>query len=246
MPTIDRPPVAVVTGGTRSIGAAIVDRLLADGWRVVVGYASDDRTAKAFVKERPDVAVVRSDVSTSAGCVALIETAVAQFGGLDHVVHNAGITRDAAIADLTDEEWDAVIATNLGGAFRLARAAVDVIAASQRGRIVCISSVAALMGNAGQGAYAASKAGLTGLVRTLARELAASGTTVNVVVPGPIEDSGMTGDTNPDFTAAIRRKIPLGRLGRVDEVAHAVRFLLDDQAAFITGSIVTVDGGLSM
>lgn len=159
---------------------------------------------------------------------------------------NAAISRDARVSDLDDSDWDDVIDANLSTVFRVVRAALGPIEASNAGRVVMVSSVAATMGNVGQAAYAASKAGLLGLTRTLARELAASGATVNLVVPGPTADTGMTANAEASFVQAVIRKIPLRRLGRPAEVAHAVRFLLDDLAAFTTGSTVIVDGGLSM
>lgn len=238
--------VALVTGGTRGIGRAISERLLADGWSVVASYRSDDENAAGFGRSHDRLAVRRSDVRSSTDCRDLVDEVLARFGQLDHLVGSAAISRDALATDLSDEDWDAVLATNLTGAFRMARATLGPIAASERGRIVTLSSVAGSMGNAGQVAYAAAKAGLVGLTRTLAREVASSGTTVNLVVPGPTADTGITAETDPAFVQAIARKIPLGRLGRPDEIAHAVRWLLDDRSAFVTGTAVVVDGGLSM
>ncbi len=243
---MDDTRVALVTGGTRGIGRAISERLIADGWSVLATYLNDATSANALAAQHDRLCVLRADVSSSADCDRSIAETVDRFGQLDHLVGSAGITRDALIRDLRDDDWDAVLATNLSGPFRMARAAIDSISASPRGRIVTISSVAATMGNAGQGAYAASKAGLLGLTRTLARELAATGTTVNLVIPGPTDDTGITDRTDAAFVAAIARKIPLRRLGRPEETAHAVRSLLDDLAAFTTGSVVVVDGGLSM
>jgi len=242
----DDGPVALVTGGTRGIGRAITERLLSDGWSVLATYHSDDVGAEALRAHHPRLAVRRSDSACTVDCDAAVADVLQRFGHLDHLVASASTTRNRAVVDLTDEEWDGVIATNLSGSFRMARAALGAISASPRGRIVMVSSVAATMGNANQGAYAASKAGLLGLARSLARELAPTGTTVNLVVPGPTESTGMTADYNPAFVAAIARKIPLQRLGRPEETAHAVRMLLDDLAAYITGSSVVVDGGLSM
>lgn len=238
--------VALVSGGTRGIGRAITQRLLADGWSVLATYVHDEASANALAEQHPGLQVLRSDASSAAECAVAVAECLRHFGQLDHVVSVAGITRDVRLGELSDDDWDDVLATNLSGPFRLARAAMPSVTASPRGRIVMISSVAAMMGNAQQGAYSASKAGLVGLTKTLARELARSGTTVNLVVPGPTADTGITAGTDPAFVAAIERKIPLHRLGRPAEVAHAVRFLLDDLSAFTTGTSVVVDGGLSM
>jgi NAD(P)-dependent dehydrogenase (short-subunit alcohol dehydrogenase family) len=238
--------VALVSGGTRGIGRAITERLLADGWSVMATYLNDTAAASELAAQLPGLQVLRSDASNPADCAQAVEECTRHFGQLDHVVSVAGITRDVQLAQLSDQDWDDVLATNLSGPFRLVRAAIPAISASPRGRIVVISSVAAMMGNAQQGAYAASKAGLVGLTKTLARELARSGTTVNLVVPGPTADSGITAATDPAFVEAITRKIPLHRLGRPAEMAHAVRFLLDDLSAFTTGTAIVVDGGLSM
>lgn len=245
MADLDAGPVAIVTGGTRGIGRAVTERLLRDGWSVLATYLTGDLAADALVRSHPSVAVRRADVASTDDCEATAADAVARFGGLDHLVGCAAISRDAPATELTDTDWDAVIATNLSGTYRMIRAALPAITASRRGRIVTLSTVAATMGNAGQVAYAASKAGLVGLTRTLARELAPAGTTVNLVVPGPTEGTGLTAAADPAFVAAITRAIPMRRLARPEEVAHAVRFLLDDLSAFTTGTAVTVDGGLS-
>lgn len=238
--------VAIVTGGTRGIGRAISERLLDDGWSVMATFHTDHDNAAAFAAGREMLAVRRMATSDAAECGAIVAEAVQRFGQLDHLVCNAAISRDARVSDLDDSDWDDVIDANLSTVFRVVRAALGPIEASNAGRVVMVSSVAATMGNVGQAAYAASKAGLLGLTRTLARELAASGATVNLVVPGPTADTGMTANAEASFVQAVIRKIPLRRLGRPAEVAHAVRFLLDDLAAFTTGSTVIVDGGLSM
>lgn len=238
--------VALVSGGTRGIGSAITECLLADGWSVLATYLSDTHGADAFAAGHDSLAVLRSDAGSSADCQSAVASVVERFGGLDHVVAAAGITRNGALATLSDDDWDAVLTTNLSGPFRLARAAIPHITTRPFGRIVIISSVAATMGNAGQGAYAASKAGLLGFTKTLARELATTGTTVNLVIPGPTADTGITADTDPAFVAAITRKIPVHRLAQPADTAFAVRTLLDDRAGYITGTSVVVDGGLSM
>jgi len=242
----DNGPVALVTGGTRGIGRAITERLVADGWSVLATYRSDTAAAERLAAHQPGLVVRQAAGADEADCRATVDDAVGRWGGLDHLVLCAGISRDAPVAELTDDDWSAVLDADLSGPFRMARAALAPLAASRRGRIVAVSSVAATMGNAGQAAYASAKAGLLGLTRTLARELARTGTTVNLVVPGPTADTGLTADADPAFVAAIQRRIPVGRLGRPEEVAHAVRYLLDDLAAFTTGTSVTVDGGLSM
>ncbi|HUF99222.1 MAG TPA: 3-oxoacyl-ACP reductase family protein [Ilumatobacter sp.] len=238
--------VALVAGGTRGIGRAISERLVADGWHVLATYRTDDATADEFAARHDRLSVRRADIASTSDCSQAVAQAVAVFGSLDHLVCNAAISRDSRLVETSDADWDAVLDTNLSGVFRMIRAALPSISASANGRVVTVSSVAATMGNSGQAAYAASKAGLLGLTRTLAREVADQGVTVNIVMPGPTAETGMTADADAAFVAAISRKIPLRRLGRPEEVAHAVRFLLDDLAAFTTGSVITVDGGLSM
>ncbi len=242
----DTAPVALVTGGTRGIGAAISTRLAADGWHVLATYRSDHGAATALAAAHERIEVVAADVAVDGGCERSVAAALDRFGCLDHVVASAAISRDAPIGELTRADWDAVVATNLGGAYALVDAALPALRASGRGRMVFVSSIAATMGNATQAAYAASKAGLLGLARSLAREVQRDGITVNLVLPGPTADTGITAETDPAFVAAIERRIPLGRLGRPAEIAHAVRYLLDDLAGFTTGTSLVVDGGLSM
>jgi NAD(P)-dependent dehydrogenase (short-subunit alcohol dehydrogenase family) len=238
--------VALVTGGTRGLGRAISERLVNDGWSVLATYRSDRTTAEQFAASHENLEVIASDMALTADCDRAVQQAVELFGQLDHVVCAAAIAFDGLVVDTTDDDWDSVVATNLGGTFRTMRAALPHLTASGHGRIVVISSVAATMGSAGRAAYAASKAGLLGLVKTVAAEVATTGTTVNLVIPGPTAETGMTDATDPAFNAAIARRIPMKRLGRADETAHIVRSLLDDLAGFTTGASVTVDGGLSM
>ena len=238
--------IALVTGASRGIGQAIAKALAGAGAKVI-GTATTEAGAAgitSWLGGNGRGAVL--DVGVAASIDALLGDLDTRAEMPTILVNNAAITRDTLLLRMKPEDWDAVIATNLSGTFRMARAALGAVSASARGRIVMVSSVAATMGNANQGAYAASKAGLLGLARSLARELAATGTTVNLVVPGPTEATGMTVDYNPAFVAAIARKIPLQRLGRPEETAHAVRMLLDDLASYITGTAVVVDGGLSM
>jgi NAD(P)-dependent dehydrogenase (short-subunit alcohol dehydrogenase family) len=238
--------VALVTGGTRGLGRAITERLVADGWSVLATYRSDHDSAHRLTSMLPGLGVARGDVALTADCERVVAEAIDRFGQLDHLVCAGAIAAESPVADMSDEAWDSVVTTNLGGTFRTIRAALTPITASPRGRIVVLSSVAATMGSAGRASYAASKAGLLGLVKTVAAEVAATGTTVNLVIPGPTVDTGMHDATDPAFNAAIARRIPLHRLGRPEETAHIVRSLLDDLAGFTTGASVTVDGGLSM
>ena len=237
-------PVAIVTGGTRGLGRAIVDRLLADGWRVLAVSASGEWGGSPPGASE-NVAVRATEIRDGVSCAAAVADAIERWGALDHLVNNAAIARDAPFADLTSNDWNAVIGTNLTGTFNMTKAALAAIVRSERGRIVNIGSVAATMGSTHQVNYSAAKAGLAGFTRALAREVAASGTTVNIVVPGPTM-TGMGQDTSASFSDVLIRKTPLRRLGRSEETAHAVRFLLDDLSGFITGTTITVDGGLSM
>lgn len=227
----------LVTGGSKGIGHGIAERLARAGHRVAATYRSGDV---------PDgVLGVRCDVTDGAQVDAAFDEVEAALGPVEVLVANAGITRDTLLMRMSDEDWDAVLATNLTGAFRVARRAARPMVRARFGRIVLISSVVGQLGSAGQVNYAASKAGLVGLARSLARELGSRGVTANVLAPGFIE-TDMTAELGEETVARYAAQIPLGRLGAVDDVAAAVEFLASDAAGYITGALLPVDGGLGM
>jgi NAD(P)-dependent dehydrogenase (short-subunit alcohol dehydrogenase family) len=241
--------VAVVTGGTRGIGAAISERLLAEGVSVTAVYAGNDDAAARFAGGMADLpgelTVRRADIADPVTCRAVVDDVVRAHGRLDHLVNNAGVLVESPVRSMSVDDWDRALSVNLSASFHLAQAALEPMIAQRSGRIVNISSVTALMGSPVEAGYGAAKAGLHGLSRSLARSVARKGITVNVVVPGVFE-TDMTASMDPADQAAIKAMIPLGRRGDPAELAHAVMFLLDERAAFVTGSVVTVDGGMSM
>ena len=232
---------AIVTGGSRGIGRAVCVALAKQGCNVVVNYchgeAAADETVALCKAENADAVAVQADVSTAEGCKALFEQAVNAFGRVDILVNNAGITRDNLILRMSEEDFDAVLNANLKGAFVCCKEAAR--------RIVNLSSVVALRGNAGQTNYAASKAGLIGLTKSLARELASRNVTVNAVAPGFIE-TDMTAVLSEKVKAAAEAQIPMKKMGKPEDVAAAVAFLASDAARYITGQVLSVDGGLNM
>jgi NAD(P)-dependent dehydrogenase (short-subunit alcohol dehydrogenase family) len=236
--------VALVTGGTRGIGAAICARLTAAGVTVVAGYHSDDDAAADF-HGRTGVQTLQADVADADACGALVRGVHDQRGRLDLLVNNAGLLIECPSTETSAHDWDRAVAVNLSAPFHLCRAAIPAMRQQNFGRIVNISSVTAVMGSATEAAYGAAKAGLHGLTRSLARETAGDGITVNCIVAGVFE-TDMTKSMSDRTQGAILRMIPVARRGDPDELARAVAFLLDDAAGYITGSILTVDGGLSM
>jgi 3-oxoacyl-[acyl-carrier protein] reductase len=237
--------VALVTGASRGIGRAIAERLAGQG-AIVVATARGENAkpvADAIVAKGGKAEAIGVDVTDSAALERLPAHVVEKHGRLDIVVSNAGITRDQLVMRMKRDDWDLVLSTNLTATFTLVQAAMRPMLKQRSGRIIAISSVVAQMGNAGQSNYAASKAGLIGFAKAIAREVASRGITVNVVTPGLVDTDmtrALTGKTQVDWT----EQIPLGRLGSVDDVAAAVCFLASDEAAYITGHVLAVNGGM--
>lgn len=238
---------ALVTGASRGIGRAIALRLAEDGANVAVIYAGSADKAEAVVNEITALGVnakaYRCNVADSAAVNETVKAVTNDLGKIDILVNNAGITRDGLMLRMKDEDFDAVLDTNLKGAFNMIRACYSGFIRKKSGRIINISSVSGIMGNAGQANYSASKAGVIGLMKSVARELASRGITCNAVAPGFIQ-TDMTenlGDNNP-----LLNIIPLGRMGKPEDIAAAVAFLASDSAAYITGEVLKVDGGLAI
>jgi 3-oxoacyl-[acyl-carrier protein] reductase len=233
-----------VTGGSRGIGAAISRELAGAGARVAVNYRSGEEEAESVAAEIGGIAVA-ADVGDPSGVEALIDHVESELGDVEVLVNNAGITRDTLIVRMSDDDWDVVLETNLRGAFNTCRILSRKMLRRRAGAIVNVTSVVGLRGNPGQANYAASKAGVIGLTKALARELGVRGIRVNAVAPGYIS-TALTHILPDEVTKTILGNTPLGRLGDPDEVAAAVRFLCSDDAAFITGEVLLVDGGLGM
>jgi 3-oxoacyl-[acyl-carrier protein] reductase len=231
---------ALVTGASRGIGKAIAVELASAGANVVLGYNSGRDEAEAVAEEIGGRAV-KADVSAADGARALVEEA----GDLDILVNNAGLTRDGVLARMTDEDWQTVIDTNLAAVFYTCRAASRGMMRKRSGAIVNLSSIVGVHGNWGQTNYAASKAGIIGFTKALARELGSRNVRANVVAPGYVT-TRLTDVLPEEATQTMLANTPLGRLGDPEDVAHAVRFLCSDEAAFITGEVMLVDGGLGM
>ena len=237
--------VALVTGSTRGIGRAIAESLAGTGAKVAIVGRDAGRASEAAAAISPDARGYGADVGDPASVIALVENVEKDFGSLDILVNNAGLTRDNILFRIKDEDWDAVLDTNLRGAFVAIRTAARGMMKRRWGRIINIASVVGIVGNKGQANYAASKAGLIGMTKSVAKELASRNILANVVAPGYIE-TDMTAAMTDDAKTTLFAQIPLGRLGTPTDIAGLVTFLSSDAAAYITGQTFVVDGGMVM
>jgi len=236
--------VAIVTGGTRGIGEAISIALRDAGMTVAANYAGNEERAKAFT-ERTGIQAFKWDVSDHGACVAGVADVEAALGPVDVLVNNAGITRDTTMKRMDHAKWQEVIDTNLGGCFNMAKAVWDGMVSRSYGRIVNIGSINGQAGQYGQVNYAAAKSGIHGFTKALAQEGARAGVTVNAIAPGYI-DTDMVAAVPEDVLGKIVARIPVNRLGRADEIARGVAFLVDENAGFVTGSTLSINGGQHM
>lgn len=240
---------AIITGASRGIGAEIARKFAADGAKVVVNYSGSQEKAEAVVADIQDnggeAIAVKANVSDAESVKAMVDETMKAFGSVDILVNNAGITRDNLMMRMKDDEWDDVINTNLKGVFICTKAVTRQMMKQRAGRIINIASIVGVMGNAGQANYVASKAGVIGLTKTTARELASRGITANAVAPGFIT-TDMTDQLTEEVQKAMLGQIPLGRFGAPEDVAKAALFLASDDASYMTGQTLHLDGGMVM
>jgi 3-oxoacyl-[acyl-carrier protein] reductase len=239
--------VALVTGGSRGIGRAIALALASHGARVTVNYASNAAAAAETVADIGEgrATAVAGDVADAASAASLVERTIDTYGRVDIVVNNAGVTADDLILRMSEDEWDRVLRTNLKGTFNVTKAAIRPMVRQRFGRVINVSSVAGIVGNAGQANYSAAKAGIIGFTKAIAKEVASRSITANVIAPGFV-DTEMTASLTAAQRDEIMNMVALGRTGTPADVAPAAVFLASDEAAYITGHVLTVDGGLVM
>lgn len=246
---MEQNKTALVTGASRGIGRAIALQLAEDGFDIAVIFAGNEAAAQetcALIEQKGRKAMpVRCDVSDPQQCRDAVKVVLDNFGGIDVLVNNAGITRDALVLSMKEEDFEKVIDTNLNSAFYMIKNTYHQFMKRRSGRIINISSISGLMGNAGQANYAAAKAGMVGLTKSVAKELAGRGITCNAVAPGFIE-TDMTAVLSEKVKAAAEAQIPMKKMGKPEDVAAAVAFLASDAARYITGQVLSVDGGLNM
>ncbi|RKD34400.1 3-oxoacyl-[acyl-carrier-protein] reductase [Thermohalobacter berrensis] len=241
--------VALVTGGSRGIGKAIALKLASAGANIVINYSRNDKKAKEVIKEVEDLGrkgiAIQADVSKLDQAQELINKAIEKFGKIDILVNNAGITRDNLLMRMSEDEWDDVISVNLKGAFNVTKSIIRKMLRQKSGSIINIASVVGLSGNAGQCNYAASKAGLVGFTKSVAKEVAKKNVRVNAIAPGFIQ-TDMTDKLPDKVKDEYIKKIPLNRFGETEDIANAVLFLASDMSKYITGQVLVVDGGMLM
>lgn len=241
--------VAIVTGSSRGIGAAIAKALAVQGAKVVINHRNSaedaEKTASEIAEVGGEVKIIQADVSDSDESHKLVKETIDTYGQIDILVNNAGTTRDTLIMTMKEADWDLVLQTNLNSTFYCSKAVVRPMMKKRRGRIINITSVVGLAGQAGQTNYAASKAGIVGFTKSLAKEVGSRNITVNAVAPGFIP-TALTDVLPEEMMEQVKQNTPLGRLGSVEEVASAVVYLASDEAAFVTGQVLSVDGGLVM
>lgn len=241
--------IAVVTGGSRGIGKAIALELAENGANVVINYSKDSKGAQEVAEnirnKGIDCLTIKANVSSASEVENMVETIIERYGRIDILVNNAGITRDSLLARMKEKDWDDVIDINLKGVYNCTKSVVKIMMKQRWGRVVNISSVVGITGNPGQTNYSAAKAGIIGFTKSCARELASRGITVNAVAPGFIR-TDMTDKLRNEIKKELESKIPVGRLGKPEDVAHTVLFLVSSKADYITGQVINVDGGMVM